>query len=92
MSKKVHTCKVIILTTQANYDSIKNYFKDNQFFGGNPANFIFYPQGQFPMVDLDGKIIMKKTYELQICPNSANGQAAIFEGIANYNKIRQAIR
>lgn len=79
---------MIIITSHTNYEATRTYFREKQYFGGISKNFIFYQQAQCPLLDLDGKIIMKKTYELQLKPNSMSGQAAIFEAIANNDTIK----
>ena len=74
--------------SQSNYTETKNFFKDHKYFGGNRKNFVFYTQGMVPQVDLDGKIIMKRTSEIQLSPN---GSGALFESINNNDKIKEII-
>lgn len=42
-----------------------------------------------PQVDLDGKIIMKRTSEIQLSPN---GSGALFESINSNEKIRDTLK
>jgi hypothetical protein len=42
-----------------------------------------------PQVDLDGKIIMKRTSEIQLSPN---GSGALFESINNNTKVRETLQ
>mmetsp|Transcript_31781 Transcript_31781/g.48790 ORF Transcript_31781/g.48790 Transcript_31781/m.48790 type:complete len:100 (+) Transcript_31781:1005-1304(+) len=80
MSKKFQNVKMIIMTNHDNYRETRSFFQKNKFFGGKKDNFLFHTQGVLPRVDLDGKIIMKKTSEIQL---STSGSGALFESISS---------
>ncbi len=49
-----------IMTSKQNNDATKKFFEKNNFFG-YPKNYIkFFIQGELPMLDLDGKILLTK--------------------------------
>lgn len=76
------------MASQSNFIETKKFFKENKYFGGNRKNFVFYTQGMVPQVDLDGKIIMKRTSEIQLSPN---GSGALFESINSNENVRQIL-
>jgi UDP-N-acetylglucosamine pyrophosphorylase len=42
-----------------------------------------------PKVDLDGKIIMKRTSEIQLSPS---GSGALFESVSNSQKVKDLLK
>ena len=87
-SKKVQKCQILIMTSTEDFIETKNFLKDNNYFGANKSNLILYPQGMIPQVDLDGKIVLGTTHEIQMQPA---GSGAIFESICNNEKVREAL-
>ena len=70
----------MIMTNHSNYEATKALLKEKKYFGGKKENFIIFTQGVLPQVDLDGKIILKKTSEIQMSPT---GSGALFESICS---------
>ena len=80
--------KWYMLTSELNNEEIKSYFKANDYFGYDPDSVIFFPQGGFPAVDYDGKIIIEDEGLLSFAPV---GNGAIYgemkrQGVINHMK------
>lgn len=80
LTKECQTCKLMIMTSSVNHEETYNFFKSNNFFGGEESSFVFFSQSSLPAVDPEGKIIMKSPYEIQLAPN---GNGALFDSIKN---------
>lgn len=89
MSKNTKNCKMMIITSQSNYTATKAFFKSHQYFGAGKSSFVFHTQGMLPQVDLDGKIILKRTSEIQISPS---GSGALFESVSNSQKVKELLK
>lgn len=60
--------KWYMLTSDLNNEEIKSYFKANDYFGYDPDSVVFFPQGGFPALDYDGKIIIEDEGLLSFAP------------------------
>jgi len=49
---------MFVMTSYENHDETVSHFKENNFFGGHPNSFVFFPQSMLPAVDTNGKIMM----------------------------------
>lgn len=76
------------MTSTEDFLDTKFFLKENNYFGANKKNVLVYPQGMVPQVDLDGKIILGTTHEIQMQPA---GSGAIFESICNNTKVKEAL-
>ncbi len=47
-----------VMTSQANDDATREFFADNEFFGLERRDVFFFTQGQMPVVDFSGKILL----------------------------------
>lgn len=87
-SKKVQKCQILLMTSTEDFIETKFFLRENNYFGAKKENFLVYPQGMIPQVDLDGKIVLGTTHEIQMQPP---GSGAIFESICNNEKVREAL-
>lgn len=62
LKRKYLQCKIMIMTSHANFIETKEFLKKNSYFGGDKNNFVVYTQGMMPNVDLDGKIILSEPH------------------------------
>ena len=81
-------CPIIILTKKDAIDGTKQFLKLNNYFGVNKNQFCVVAQSNMPLVDLDGRIIMSSTYQIQM---STGGTGALLEAIANEEKVKSLI-
>ena len=58
---------------------------DKKYFGYDQKNFIFFPQGELPAVDEQGKILLKDNADLAMSPN---GNGAFFESLYSNDLVR----
>ena len=77
------------MTSTEDLVDTKYFLKENNYFGANKKNFYVYPQGMVPQVDLDGKIVLGTTHEIQMQPA---GSGAIFESICNNEKVKEILQ
>lgn len=89
LTPAVQKCKLMIMTSAINHVETVQFFKDNKYFGGQESSFVFFSQATLPAVDLEGKIIMKSPYELQLSPN---GNGALFESINTNRTVKAHIQ
>ena len=73
----------MIMTSAINHTETVEFFTQNNYFGADKNSVVFFQQAVLPAVNLQGKIIMKSPYEMNLSPN---GNGALFESI-NTNKI-----
>lgn len=62
-----------IMTSEFNYKDTIKYFKDNNYFNLNKKNVVFFKQGMFPTLNLDGKLILTKKNRLFLNPDGHGG-------------------
>lgn len=75
---------IYIMTSSLNNKSIKKFFNKNNYFSYPKEKIIFFIQNELPIVDLNGKILMKKKYEISFGPN---GNGDVFNSLKKYNLI-----
>lgn len=63
-----------IMTNLENFEIITEFFKENDNFGYSTV--IFFPQSQLPVVDKEGRIMLKSRTQILQSPN---GNGAIFQ-------------
>lgn len=72
-----------IMTSKENNDATVEYFAKNKFFGyEKDKNIFFFIQGQLPMVDTEGKILIGEDGMVKL---AANGHGGIFEALVKNN-------
>jgi len=67
-----------IMTSEENDVVTQNYFAENQYFDYPKENIHFFKQGQLPLLDLNGKILLKSKSEIF---KAANGNGGIFKAL-----------
>ncbi len=68
-----------IMTSKANNDETVEFFKKNDFFGyEKDKNIFFFKQGELPMVDTEGNILVK---EDGFVNEAANGHGGVYEAL-----------
>lgn len=71
-----------IMTSRENNDATVDFFKKNNYFGLNKNNVVFFKQGELPMIDTEGKILLD---ENGIIKEAADGHGGVFEAMSkNY--------
>ena len=62
-----------IMTSLNNDEVTRNFFKENRFFGLNTDNVSFFTQGELPVIDLQGKLLMDSKSSIVTSPNGHGG-------------------
>ncbi|MDT8391319.1 MAG: UDPGP type 1 family protein [Lentisphaeria bacterium] len=68
-----HSILWVIMTSPMNDADTRAFFKHNRFFGLDPADIIFCPQGTMPAFDMGGKLILSARDSLALSPNGHGG-------------------
>ncbi len=71
------------MTSKINHDTVKEFFKENSFFGLNQSEVIFFSQELIPVRTLDNRITMKTKNTLN---NAPNGNGGLYQALIK-NKI-----
>ena len=73
----------LIMTSKVNHLDTINFFEENNYFGLNKDDVIFFSQNMIPSVDLDGKLILNDKTSLFRNPDGHGGslQALLRNGI-----------
>lgn len=67
-----------IMTSRENDEATRKFFEDNNYFEYPKENIMFFKQGELPMIDDDGKIILD---EKGLIKEAADGHGGVFESI-----------
>ncbi len=67
-----------IMTSQANDDATRRFFKEHRFFGLRADDVFFLPQSMLPALDDAGKLILESKGSLFLSPNGHGGAYAAF--------------
>ncbi len=62
-----------IMTSPLNDADTRAFFRDNNWFGRNPADTFLFPQGTMPSVTFDGKLILESPSSLAVNPDGHGG-------------------
>lgn len=65
---------LVIMTNILSYNTIKDYFKENDYFGYKTM--IFFPQSHLPVTGEDGKLLLKAPNQILFAPN---GNGSFFQ-------------
>ena len=68
-----------IMTSPSNDTETRVYFEDKNFFGYSKNKINFFIQSTLPIIDIDGKIILDKTYQIK---EGSNGNGDVFRAFA----------
>ena len=67
-----------IMTSRENNEQTESFFKENNYFDYDPKSIIFFKQGELPMCNEDGKVLIDETYVIK---EAADGHGGIFESM-----------
>jgi UDP-N-acetylglucosamine/UDP-N-acetylgalactosamine diphosphorylase len=62
-----------IMTSVNNDEMTRNFFEENHFFGLNTDNVSFFTQGELPVIDLQGRLLMDTKSHIVKSPNGHGG-------------------
>ena len=62
-----------IMTSEANYDATVAHFEENEYFGLDPRDVVFFRQGMWPGMDKDGRIILDAPGHVFMSPDGHGG-------------------
>ena len=74
-----------IMTSPTNEAATKNFFIQNNYFGYSQDHVKFFTQDKLPVVDIQGKVLLREPYMIQ---ESANGNGDIYAALARNNLIQ----
>ena len=77
-----------IMTSRENNEQTEEFFKEHKFFGLNEKDVTFFKQGELPMVDVEGRILLD---ESGLIKEAADGHGGVFESMQK-NKIIEDIK
>ncbi len=74
--RQIETSEIIpwyVMTSPQNHLQTTEFFESNNYFGLNPDNIMFFPQGTLPAVDTNGELMLSENGELALSPNGNGG-------------------
>ena len=74
-----------IMTSKENNESTVKFFKDNKYFGYE-KNIFFFIQGQLPMIDTEGKILIGEDYLIK---EAADGHGGVYESLVKSGMVEK---
>ena len=66
------------MTSRENNEETINFFEQNNYFGYNKEDIKFFMQGELPMLDLSGKILLDENGFVKF---AADGHGGVFESM-----------
>lgn len=69
-----------IMTSSQNNDETVKFFEDNDFFGYDKEHIIFFEQGELPLLDTEGKVVLRNKSEIFMAPD---GNGGIFRALGS---------
>ncbi len=73
-----------IMTSRENNDATVKFFENNNYFGYDKNYITFFKQGQLPMIDTNGKILLEEKSKVR---EAADGHGGIFEAMLKNNIV-----
>ncbi len=73
-----------IMTSRENNDATEKFFEKNNYFGLNKENIKFFKQGELPMIDTNGKILIDEKGLVKL---AADGHGGVFEAMSKNDCI-----
>jgi UDP-N-acetylglucosamine/UDP-N-acetylgalactosamine diphosphorylase len=62
-----------VMTSPQNDAPTRAFFKEHRFFGLNPKDVLFFPQGTLPSFSLDGKVLLERPGQIALNPDGHGG-------------------
>ena len=82
------TIPFYVMTSAANYDATVAHFEENDYFGLNPADVVFFKQGMWPGMTPDGKIILDQPGRIFMSPDGHGGMIAALKANGCFADMR----
>ena len=73
------------MTSNQNYDDTVKFFEDNNFFDYDKNHIIFFKQAELPLLDEEGKIVLKDKSNVFMAPD---GNGGIFKALGTEKSIK----
>ena len=74
-----------IMTSKENNEATVKFFKDNKYFGYE-KNIFFFIQGQLPMIDTEGKVLIGEDYLIK---EAADGHGGVYESLVKSGMVEK---
>lgn len=74
-----------IMTSIQNHDETLKFFEDNNYFGYDKAHILFFNQGELPILNSDGKIVLKDKENIFMAPD---GNGGIFKALGEEGMLK----
>ena len=74
-----------IMTSKENNQATVDFFKENKFFGYE-KNIYFFVQGELPMIDTEGKILIGEDYLIK---EAADGHGGVYESLVKSKMVEK---
>lgn len=68
----------VIMTSKENHNQIINFFKEKNYFDYNKHKVLFFKQGQKPILDIKGKLVLENEYTIK---QASNGNGDVFKSL-----------
>ena len=75
-----------IMTSNSNDNDTKNFFEENNYFGYGKENITFFIQGELPLLDTNGKIVLEDKGNIFMAPD---GNGGIYEALRKNNILKE---
>lgn len=74
-----------IMTSTNNYFDTISFFEQNNFFGYDRNNILFFTQENMPIIDIHGKLVLSEIYSVNL---ASNGNGNLFSALKKANLIK----
>ena len=78
-----------IMTSKINDKATRDFFAENNYFGLNKENVIFFTQGTMPAMDYDGRLLMASRDSLALSPDGHGGTLLALKRSGALDKMRE---
>lgn len=78
-----------VMTSEANYDATVRHFEENDFFGLNEDDVVFFKQGMWPGMTKDGKIILDRPGRIFMSPDGHGGMISALKANGCFDDMRR---
>ena len=78
-----------VMTSRQNHAVTVKFFKDNNYFGYDKNYILFFEQGELPLIDKSGKVVMKDKSHIFMAPDGNGGIFKALEDKKILNHMRE---